>query len=67
MCLIGQGVVIDPKILFQEIEELEDMGVPQVRERLKISGRAHVVMPYHKMLDEFYEEMKCSSLFEIIK
>ena len=57
-CLIGQGVVIDPPILFQEIESLEKIGVPNVRERLKISGRAHVVFQYHKDLDELFERLK---------
>lgn len=57
-CLIGQGVVIDPIILLKEIKQLEDMGIPNVRQRLKISGRAHVVLAYHKDLDQFYEKMK---------
>lgn len=57
-CLIGQGVVLDLPILFKEIEELEKMGVPNVRERLKISGRAHIVLPYHKELDGLYETFK---------
>ena len=57
-CLIGQGVVIDPTILLEEIKKLEDIGVPNVKERLKISGRAHVVFPYHKDLDELFERIK---------
>ena len=57
-CLIGQGVVIDLSVLVDEIKKLEDMGIPKVRERLKISGRAHVVLPYHKDLDELHEMAK---------
>jgi adenylosuccinate synthase len=57
-CLIGQGVVIDVPILLKEIEELEEIGVPYVRKRLKISGRAHIVFPYHKDLDALYEKFK---------
>jgi adenylosuccinate synthase len=57
-CLIGQGVVIDVPVLLNEIEELEKIGVPNVRERLKITGRAHIVFPYHKELDALYESFK---------
>ena len=57
-CLIGQGVVIDLNVLLKEIKQLEGLGIPRVRERLKISGRAHVVFPFHKDLDELYEIMK---------
>ena len=58
ICLIGQGVVIDLEVLIKEIEQLEKIGIPNVRERLKISGRAHVVLPYHKELDELHEMIK---------
>lgn len=57
-CLIGQGVVIDIPILIKEIKELESMGIPNVRKRLKISGRAHIVLPYHKDLDALFETFK---------
>lgn len=57
-CLIGQGVVIDIQVLLKEIEALEEMGVPNVRERLRITGRAHIVFPYHKELDGLYETFK---------
>lgn len=57
-CLIGQGVVIDIKVLLDEIKMLEELGVPNVRERLYISGRAHVVFPYHKSLDILHEMKK---------
>lgn len=60
LCLIGQGVVIDIPVLVKEIEELEAMGVPNVRERLRITGRAHIVFPYHKELDQLYEMFKAN-------
>ena len=57
-CIIGPGVVVDPKILLQEIEMLKKVGVPNVDTRLKISGRAHVIFPYHKSLDLLNEGLK---------
>lgn len=50
ICLIGNGVVIDPVILREEISFLESKGV-DVRERLYISAQAHLVLPFHKKLD----------------
>ena len=56
-CLIGNGVVVDPLILQEEVTELETEGV-QVRERLKISEAAHLITPYHKQLDLAQERMR---------
>ena len=47
VAVIGQGVVINPEALLHEIEGLESKGV-NARERLKISDRAHLIMPYHR-------------------
>lgn len=55
--LIGQGVVLDLEILLNEIEELKP-DVPDINERLKISGTASVLMPYHKKLDKLHEKLK---------
>jgi len=55
--LIGGGVVIDPAVLIEEIELLNKAGVG-VDGRLWISPRAHLIMPYHKILDGLYEEAK---------
>ena len=49
--VIGNGVVIDPIGLVQEIERIEKQGVAITPEKLLISDRAHVVMPFHKELD----------------
>ncbi|MCI0697086.1 adenylosuccinate synthase [candidate division KSB1 bacterium] len=54
-CVIGNGVVIDPAALMHEIELLTQKGA-QVQGRLLISHRAHLVMPYHKLLDQTKEE-----------
>ncbi len=50
-CAIGNGVVLDPDTLFTEIDELVTDGV-DVAGRLYVSDRAHLVMPYHKLLDK---------------
>src|SRR3954454_23953666 len=49
--LIGNGVVIDPAVLFREIDELTARGVPISPDNLKISYKAHLVMPYHVLED----------------
>lgn len=50
-CIIGNGVVMDPVGLCQEIKNLEDAGIPVTADKLLISDRAHVVLPYHRELD----------------
>ena len=49
-CIIGNGVVIDPQALFAEIDEIEAAGIP-VGDRLVISDKAHLILPYHRELD----------------
>ncbi len=49
-CVIGNGVVIDPSALMEEIRMLEGMGI-DITGRLHISHKAHLIMPYHKMMD----------------
>lgn len=55
--LIGGGVVIDPAVLIEEIDLLNNAGVG-VEGRLWVSPRSHLIMPYHKILDGLYEEAK---------
>ncbi len=55
MCVIGNGVVIDPFILLEEMESLERRGVRVTPDRLKISSRAHLILPYHRRLDQASE------------
>src|SRR5210317_836482 len=57
-CMIGNGVVIDPAILLDEMEELKNAGLPVSPERLTISHNAHLIMPYHKLLDGASESAK---------
>jgi len=49
-CLLGNGVVLDPWTLLEEIRELEERGI-RVEGRLGVSSRAHLVLPYHQLLD----------------
>ncbi|MCC7022333.1 MAG: adenylosuccinate synthase [Thermomicrobiales bacterium] len=52
-CLVGAGVVIDPRVVLDEMEALEARGISLAR--LRISERAHVVLPYHPILDRLEE------------
>ena len=58
VCVIGNGVVVDPQALIKEIEDLLKTGVHVTPKRLKISGLSHVVMPYHRNLDSFRESRR---------
>lgn len=55
-CIIGNGVVVDPAVLLKEIDELKEKGIST--DKLLISDRAHVIMPYHKELDELQEKFR---------
>jgi adenylosuccinate synthase len=57
VCIIGNGVVIDPVALLDEIALLESHGI-SVKGRLFISHNAHLIMPYHKLLDSISESGK---------
>lgn len=54
-CVIGNGVVVDPAALLEEIEMLHSFGL-DIKGRLLISHNAHLIMPYHKLLDKLREE-----------
>lgn len=56
-CYIGGGTVIDPSSILAEIEELKKNGVPNVK-RLYISAYAHIVFPYHRLIDQLSEKQK---------
>lgn len=56
VCLIGNGVVVDPGVLCKEIEYLHQAGIST--DNLFISEKAHVIMPYHKVLDRLEEEQR---------
>jgi adenylosuccinate synthase len=57
ICVIGNGVVVDAAELLREIEHLEERGV-SVRGRLFLSDRAHVIMPWHRLIDELDEKLR---------
>jgi adenylosuccinate synthase len=54
VCAIGAGVVVDPVTLLEEIAQIEDTGI-SLDGRLFVSHQAHLIMPYHKLLDQLYE------------
>lgn len=56
--IIGNGVVVDPQALFQEIDYLEGLGTKVTSDKLAISDRAHLIMPYHKILDPLKEKAR---------
>lgn len=58
VCVIGNGVVVDPKALLEEIDSLEKRGVRVSPKQLKISVNSHIVMPYHRSLDGLREKMR---------
>ncbi len=55
LCILGNGMVIDPEALLEEIESLRGLGI-RIEENLKISDSAHVILPYHRALDLAREE-----------
>lgn len=56
LCIIGNGVVIDPKVLIQELDYLASLGIST--DNLRLSLRAHLIFPYHIKLDDLEEESK---------
>jgi adenylosuccinate synthase len=61
ICVIGNGVVIDPEALMEEIKMLENEGI-SVAGRLFISHKAHLIMPYHKLLDSMAEKASAKAI-----
>ncbi|WP_028315342.1 adenylosuccinate synthase [Desulfatibacillum aliphaticivorans] len=57
-CLIGNGVVVDPKVLLEEVDKLLGMGVEINADNLLISERAQIIMPYHQAMDHAREARK---------
>ena len=60
-CLIGNGVVVDPEVLLEEIKGLSERGIKVGPERLGLSERAHLIMPYHMAIDIAREKAKGAS------
>ncbi len=57
-CIIGNGVVVDPAVLIEEMDYLKSLGIEITPDRFKISEKAHLIMPYHKSIDHGREVMK---------
>ncbi|HBB95944.1 MAG TPA: adenylosuccinate synthase [Blastocatellia bacterium] len=55
-CVLGNGMVIDPKAFFEEADRLMSQGITVTPERVKVSSRAHLILPYHRALDHTSEE-----------
>ncbi|MDP3142884.1 MAG: adenylosuccinate synthetase, partial [Candidatus Omnitrophota bacterium] len=62
VCVIGNGVVIDPLALREEIKTLKEKGISIESKNLKISLNAHVVLPYHRILDALRESKRQEKL-----
>ncbi|MGQ9609983.1 MAG: adenylosuccinate synthase [bacterium] len=58
-CIIGNGVVFSPEAFFKEIDELKKRGI-SVDNNLYISDRAHLIMPYHKLMEAYDENIRGS-------
>jgi adenylosuccinate synthase len=58
ICVIGNGVVLDPAVLITEIDALRRRGYLLDDSLLKISDRAHVIMPYHRAIDQARERLR---------
>ena len=57
-CVIGNGVVVDPAVLIEEMDYLDGKGIDVGADRIKVSERAHLIMPYHQAVDLAREKMK---------
>jgi len=60
-CLIGNGVVVDPEVLLEEMDFFQNKGISFSPESLMISERAHLIMPHHKVIDHGRESLKGKS------
>jgi adenylosuccinate synthase len=58
ICILGNGMVINPGVLIQEIDELKDRRLLPPETQLFVSEHAHIIMPYHQRLDSAREKRK---------
>lgn len=61
LCLIGNGVVLDPDVFLKEVAELSAKGIDISPHRLAISKKTHLILPYHKILDQARETSKADT------
>lgn len=64
LSIIGPGVVIDPKVLISEIEQMKETGINIDSKKLLISDRAHIILPHHIALDSLSEMLKKKKLVQ---
>ncbi len=57
LCVIGNGVVLDPRAFLEELEELKKYGI-KVDDNIAVSKNAHLILPYHSLLEEVCEERR---------
>ena len=57
-CMIGNGLVVDPQVLIEELDYLSQQGIDAGPDKLRISEKAHLIMPYHRAVDHAREKMK---------
>ena len=57
ICILGNGVVVDPVVLFEELDSLNKLGI-EVKDRFFVSYKCHIIMPYHKRLDIARERLR---------
>lgn len=58
LCVIGNGVVVDPEVLLEEVRTLKESGYLPDDSVLKVSEEAHLIMPYHKAIDQARERLR---------
>lgn len=61
LCLIGNGVVLDPEVFLEELAMLKGKGIDTSPQRLAISPKTHLILPYHKVLDKAREEKRAGA------
>jgi len=62
ICAIGNGVVVDPKILIEEFESLKAQNIDISSKNLKISALSHLIMPYHRIMDSLREKKRIQKI-----
>ncbi|OGP83446.1 MAG: adenylosuccinate synthase, partial [Deltaproteobacteria bacterium RBG_16_54_11] len=61
-CIIGSGVVVDPQVLIEEIDRLKEQGYLQDDSQFLLSEEAHLIFPYHKMIDKGRERIRSGEI-----
>ncbi|MBQ7606579.1 MAG: adenylosuccinate synthase [Desulfovibrionaceae bacterium] len=62
LCCIGNGVVLDPEVFLAELDDLNAQGISVSSDRLSISPKTHLIMPYHRLLDACRESLRTDKI-----